>query len=326
MADRLIQILSFANVPGGGGVAVLPHAINVHGIPTAPDFVALDVGGFAIAVTATNVTVTNNNDSPTNVNVWLELKHSVTRVLGAAQTTTLAPRPFVAAAGGSGGGGDTLWQSAPADPNHPENSVISNVSPVSGSPSIVRVGPDPAGFFDAQMGVIFPGNNPLTTNQAFAVAGIAGGGIDGNFNVGLISPTMLGAFARNFMFGDNVGNLFGGWTVPQINYIVPGTYDDLAISSSLVQAEAGGIITIRGWLPSGDLLNSTNPFVFFFNAGTANVVFADNQLTSDPNARFALPAATMTVGPKSGAIFYKVNAPAGYAGGGTRWACIGKGP
>jgi len=324
MATRLIQILSFVDVPPATSVP-LPHQINVNDVPMAPDFVALDAGGFSISVNELEVTVTNTSGALASVNVWLELKHTIARVFGAAQTTTLVPRPFVAAAGG-GGGGDTLWESSPADPNHPENAVISNVSPVGPSPSIVRVGPDPAGFFDAQMGVIFPGNNPLTTNQAFVVQGISGGGIDGGFNVGLISPTLLGAVARALLFGDNTNQTFGGWTVPQLNFIVPGTYDDMAVSSSLVQAEAGGIITIRGWLPSGDLANMQCPFVFFFNAGTANVVFADNQLTSDPSARFALSTATMTIGPKSGAIFYKVNAPAGYAGGGTRWACIARGP
>lgn len=104
MATRLIQIVAFANV-GPGATVALPHQINVNEVPEAPDFVAPDEPGFTIVVTATQVSVTNNNVAPTSVNVWLELKHTIPRQLGAVQTISLVPRPFIVSGGGAGGGG-----------------------------------------------------------------------------------------------------------------------------------------------------------------------------------------------------------------------------
>lgn len=104
MADRLIQVIAFEDVPASGTVA-LPHAINVGGTAMIPDFVATDTPGFTVSVDAAEVTVTNDGSAEASVNVWLELKHSIQRAFGAAQTTSLTPRPFVASSGGSGGGG-----------------------------------------------------------------------------------------------------------------------------------------------------------------------------------------------------------------------------
>lgn len=103
MMPRLLQILAFVNVPAGGN-AVLPHEINVAGVQAKPDLVAFDAGGFTAVVTETTCTVTNNNAAPASVNVWLELKHSIPRELGATSTTSMVPRPFYVAGGGGGAG------------------------------------------------------------------------------------------------------------------------------------------------------------------------------------------------------------------------------
>lgn len=102
MSTRLIQVVAFANV-GAGATVALPHSINVNGTQKKPDFVAADVSGFTIVVTATQVSVTNTGTDPASVNVWLELKHSIPRELGALPN--LSPQPFIAASGGGGGGG-----------------------------------------------------------------------------------------------------------------------------------------------------------------------------------------------------------------------------
>lgn len=100
MSTRLIQVVAFVNVAPAGTVA-LPHDLNINGVAKKPDYVAADASGFTIAVTATQVSVTNNGAAPASVNIWLELKHSIPRELGAL--ANLTPQPFVAAAGGGGG-------------------------------------------------------------------------------------------------------------------------------------------------------------------------------------------------------------------------------
>lgn len=101
MATRLIQVVTFANVPAAGAAA-LPHNINIKGTQYKPDFVALDTPGFTVVVTATTVTVTNTTEDAASVGVWLELKHTIPRQLGALPNLT--PQPFIAAAGAGGGG------------------------------------------------------------------------------------------------------------------------------------------------------------------------------------------------------------------------------
>lgn len=105
MGTRLLQTVSFANVPAAGTVA-LPHNININGRQYRPDFVATDVGGFDVAVTDTQVSVTNNNDAPASVDVWLELKHSIPRQTDAV--ASLTPRPFIVGGGGGGGGASLI--------------------------------------------------------------------------------------------------------------------------------------------------------------------------------------------------------------------------
>jgi hypothetical protein len=102
MATRLLQVLSFANVPASGN-AMLVHQINVNGVPKRPDFTALSAQGFSVVVTTTTVTVTNNNAAPASVDVWLELKHTIPRQLGSSQITDLSPQPFNASGGGTAG-------------------------------------------------------------------------------------------------------------------------------------------------------------------------------------------------------------------------------
>jgi hypothetical protein len=113
MNTRLIQIVA-SGVVGPSATVVLPHQVNINGTPQKPDFVAADASGFTISVTDTDVSITNNGGSPASVNVWLELKHTIERELGlGAQTTSLVPRPFVAATGG-GGGNDRSLLALPA--------------------------------------------------------------------------------------------------------------------------------------------------------------------------------------------------------------------
>lgn len=131
MATRLIQIVTFANVPPTG-IATLPHGININDVPQAPDFIAGDTPNFSINATPTDVSVVNNSATDTlTINVWLELKHTMPRQLGAAQLAGLVPRPFVASAGTSGGG--TLYPDITDDP------LYQGVS--SPNPGRVTIGP-----------------------------------------------------------------------------------------------------------------------------------------------------------------------------------------
>ena len=107
MATTLIQIVAFTAV-GAGVTLQHAHDINLNDVPTIPDFVAGDTPGFTITVTSTHVSVTNNGLSASNVNVWLELKHSIPRQLGSVQTTNLSPRPFVSSTGSTSGSGGFL--------------------------------------------------------------------------------------------------------------------------------------------------------------------------------------------------------------------------
>lgn len=116
MPTRLIQVVQFVNVPAAGVVA-LPHNININDVQKRPDYVASDQAGFTVAVTATTVTVTNNNSAPLTVNVWLELKHTIPRQLG-NKLLNLSPQPFVASGGGVAGGststGVFVWEAGMA--------------------------------------------------------------------------------------------------------------------------------------------------------------------------------------------------------------------
>jgi hypothetical protein len=105
VATRLLQIVPFTNVAPSATV-VQPHDININGVPKKPDFVASDVGGFTIVVTATTVSVTNTGTNPASPNIWLELKHTTPRQLG-NDIDNLTPQPFVVASSSSGGGGNT---------------------------------------------------------------------------------------------------------------------------------------------------------------------------------------------------------------------------
>jgi hypothetical protein len=101
MGTRLIQVVPFTNVVAGATV-LLPHKININGVSRLPDFVITDAGGFNVAVTLTDVAVTNNSGALGNVNVWLELKHTIPRQLDGI--ANLTPQPFIALNGeGSGG-------------------------------------------------------------------------------------------------------------------------------------------------------------------------------------------------------------------------------
>lgn len=105
-ATTLINIVRFTAVAGGGGQAIATHGIVQHGEPQVPDYVARSNGDFeVVATTSTTVTVQNNGDDPADCDVWLELKHSIPRVLPAGEDS-LSPRPFVPAGGSSIAAGD----------------------------------------------------------------------------------------------------------------------------------------------------------------------------------------------------------------------------
>jgi len=106
MANRLHQVLSFANVAGGGN-ASLPHSLNVNAVALIPDRIFFDTAGFTATADATQVTVTNTTGGILSVDVWLEILHSELRVFGAEATTFLIPRPFVSIGGSAGGGSGT---------------------------------------------------------------------------------------------------------------------------------------------------------------------------------------------------------------------------
>jgi hypothetical protein len=98
---RLRQILTFANVPAGGGLATLPHDINVDGIARIPDVIALDNLAFDVTAPTDSGQVTVVNQTPAGAaatcHAWLFYDHSIDRAYPGEQ---LAPAPFVIRGGG----------------------------------------------------------------------------------------------------------------------------------------------------------------------------------------------------------------------------------
>lgn len=105
MANRLYQVLSFANVPAAGQ-ATLPHNININDVALLPDRLETDNSDFSIvSVTTTAVTVQNDGIGVDSVDVLLERWHTILREFGGVQNTDLTPQPFIVIGGGAGGGG-----------------------------------------------------------------------------------------------------------------------------------------------------------------------------------------------------------------------------
>lgn len=156
MPTRLIQVVAFVNVAPAATVP-LPHNININDVAKKPDFVAADVAGFTIAVTATQVSVTNTNAAPMSVNVWLELKHSIPRELGGG-VQVLTPQPFVASPGAAGGSPTIIVEdegvAIPGNPFTVLNFTGAGVTAADGGGGTADVaipgssGPAPAVIFD----------------------------------------------------------------------------------------------------------------------------------------------------------------------------------
>lgn len=99
-AQQLLQILQFGPV-APGATQILPHNININGVPQIPDLVMCDQAGVRLNVTPTTVEFENNTGENIGQSfVWLELKHSMPRELGKAfgdPFDGMTPRPFIPA-------------------------------------------------------------------------------------------------------------------------------------------------------------------------------------------------------------------------------------
>lgn len=115
MTPQLIQILAFENVAPGAS-QILPHNININGIPQQPDFAVADIAGAVLNVTKTTVELFNSTGANmVQPHVWLELKHSMPREIGkgADPFEGLDPRPFIPAT--SDGRGPFMLANVSAD-------------------------------------------------------------------------------------------------------------------------------------------------------------------------------------------------------------------
>lgn len=81
------------------GVPVaLPHLLNVKGAPVTPNITLPNNGGFTIAVSPTNVTVTRGT-GPGNVDVYVEFWHTIDAVTPPGALTGLLPFILSSSAG-----------------------------------------------------------------------------------------------------------------------------------------------------------------------------------------------------------------------------------
>jgi hypothetical protein len=107
MATTLHEVLTFADIPPGG-IATLPHTLNVNQVPVPPDILFRDNGNFTIiAASDVSVTVQNTAAGVETLNAWLFVLHTMERQFGSVEITSLSPQPFIPAASGGGGGGST---------------------------------------------------------------------------------------------------------------------------------------------------------------------------------------------------------------------------
>lgn len=107
MGTILKNVLSFTGLVVGVPV-VLPHRLNVNGIPVLPDLVAANGANFTITATALNITVTRTAPAAAAVDIYTEHWHTFEDVIPKTPTPTfIGLTPFIIASGdgGSGGGG-----------------------------------------------------------------------------------------------------------------------------------------------------------------------------------------------------------------------------
>lgn len=101
---RLRQIVRFPVIPKGP--LVLPHGINLDGVPQVPDqVIAVSAGAIDVTVTSTEVTVTNLGDAATSADVWLYYDHTIDRAYGpdSQMLPGMVPRAFIVIARPGGG-------------------------------------------------------------------------------------------------------------------------------------------------------------------------------------------------------------------------------
>ncbi len=102
MATQLRNIVRF-NALVVGVPVITAHDLNNNGRALVPDLVIPDLGGFTVAVDATNVTVTRTADAPGGaVDVFVVHWHTLTRVFGptnpkpgSALEGNLTPQPLI---------------------------------------------------------------------------------------------------------------------------------------------------------------------------------------------------------------------------------------
>jgi hypothetical protein len=108
MATRLYEVLTFANV-AAGGMATLPHQLNVNGVPIVPDFLFSDAAGFSlVAADDASITVQNNNPGAATLDLALMSMFSIERYFGQGGPVSTGapgsqvPQPFWVSGGGAG--------------------------------------------------------------------------------------------------------------------------------------------------------------------------------------------------------------------------------
>jgi hypothetical protein len=149
MAGTILKnIVEFTGLAIGVPVS-LPHELTLNTIPTVPQFVAENAGGFTVTVDAINVTVTRTEAALSGaVAVYVECWHSIEDVLPPDQLVGRVP--FYVAAGGGGGSAGVVsylpgwWSqvgwSAPSDQVMIfANNVANNQLPVGFAGSIVGI-------------------------------------------------------------------------------------------------------------------------------------------------------------------------------------------
>lgn len=99
MATVLKSVVEFVNVPVGATQAA-PHGLNWSGRAVRPDVAWPSAGGFDLAFDEINVTVTNNGDAPSDIEVLVESWHTFDRCFGTQGQQNLRPDTFVPAVTG----------------------------------------------------------------------------------------------------------------------------------------------------------------------------------------------------------------------------------
>jgi hypothetical protein len=185
MAEHLVQILHFANVPSGGS-ASLAHGLNVADVAKVPDILALDTSApFNVTGDSVNVTVTNTGSATATVDVMAIYLHSVQRAFGAAGVDSETPNPFVIR-GGAGGTFDPSTLALYYDDFVNAQGLVAMTIPASGLTSAVaKVGTG---------SIVSPGDVTDATafGQMLALCADGGGGpCHANYNVTANSKIFL---------------------------------------------------------------------------------------------------------------------------------------